>query len=107
MSKFDFYKEHPLIWDCEIIQCWNIYNKRNYEIFERCVNSKKKDWSFAEVYFWCDASGYKYYLKHEDTNYVMTDIVWKKNITPKRIEKIEKYLEKIQDIFINKLNKYE
>jgi len=79
-------------------------SEKGYNKVEDSIDNRKKEWSFAKIYFWCDISGWEYWVKERqmEDNYIVCTIELLKPLTKKRLKIIERYLLESENYF-NKL----
>jgi len=83
-------------------------SKKSYEKVENTIYKNVKKWSFARVYFWCDISGYEYWVKErEDDNYIICTVELLKPLTERRLNILNDYILKSQEYFENLIYKLE
>jgi hypothetical protein len=61
---------------------WYVEDEKEYEEVEDKISDFSIKRKHYEVYAWCDVSGYDYWMKEEEENYIQITVRFKKDEVP-------------------------
>lgn len=85
---------------------WNAETKEQYEIYEKIINDFFYEDELIKAVAWCDISGFEYFNKQNEDNYVSIDVYLKKSVdsyTQSEIKTISDLISKWDEMFYNKI----